>query len=73
MCTRPDYHSVPGSARAFGQAVLTAMFSIGVLLMAVVYAPIGFARNHTQGNFALPRLHTLMCRYTSRKRSVSPN
>ena len=49
MCTRPDYHSVPGSARAFGQAVLTAMFSIGVLLMAVVYAPIGFARNRHPG------------------------
>jgi hypothetical protein len=46
MCTRPDYRSVSATAAATGQAMLTLVVAIGLLLAAVCTTPIRLWRKH---------------------------
>jgi hypothetical protein len=46
MCTRPDHRSVPATAAATRQAMLTLLVAIGLLLVAASTVPVRLWRKH---------------------------
>jgi len=45
MCTRPDHRSVSSSADAFARSCLAFASCLGILFVALVYAPVRFLRS----------------------------